>query len=63
MRVETTKKLIFTKAEQKIIAELQELFDNDSSLSYGAVWDIITDISLGSDRVASEYGYNIKIID
>lgn len=63
MKVETTKKLILTRAEQKTITELLKLFNEDNNLSTAGVWDILSDISIGSNGVAADYGFYIKIID
>ena len=69
MRVETRKKLIFrrklilTKAEQKIFQDLYRILDEDDLVDTNEVWDILTDISVGSHSMTRDYGYDIEIID
>ena len=63
MRVETRRKLIFTKEEQRVIAELQKIFDEDSKISIDGVWDVLTDIANGYNELAVDYGYDIEIED
>ena len=63
MQVKTMKKLIFTRKEQRVIAELYNLFDEDNTLSCEGIWDILTDIAKGSQGLSTDYGYGIEIID
>lgn len=63
MRVETIRKIILTKEERKTISDLYKILDEDNSIDACAVWDILTDIYMGYDSVAKQYGYNIEIVD
>jgi hypothetical protein len=63
MRVETTKKLILTKEERRIICDLYQIFDDDESLSATGVWDILSDIYENGDDRSIDYGYYIEIVD
>ena len=63
MKVETSRKLILTKVEQRTIHDLYKILDEDKSLDANNVWDILTDICVGDDSIAADYGYNIEIVD
>ena len=64
MKVEATrKKLIITKAEQKVIQDLYKILNEDKYIDAYGVWDILTDINIGDDSLAKDYGYEIKIVD
>ena len=64
MRVEATrKKLIVTKAEQKVIQNLYKILNEDKYIDSYGVWDILTDINTGDDSTAMAYGYEIEIVD
>ena len=63
MKIETRKTLILTKAEQKVIKDIYKILDEDVNLNVVGVWDILSDIVIGYDDTAQDYGYNIKIID
>ena len=62
MKVETRKILILTKAEQKVIHDLYEIFNEDESLNVNGVWNVLADICVGEDSTA-RHGYNIKSVD
>lgn len=62
MRVETTKKIILTEEEQRVIHDLYEIFNEDKIISTLDVWDILTDIYNGDDTIAKQYGYSIEIV-
>lgn len=61
MRVETTKKIILTKAEQKTLRELFAILDEDNSLTLSDCWEILQNIALNKN--ALEYGYYIDTFD
>ncbi len=63
MRVETTKKIILTKEEQRITSDWYEIFDRDNNLKMDGVWDILTDIHEEDNERAIDYNYYIKIVD
>ena len=63
MKIETTKKLILTKAEEKTIQNIFEILDNDYSLDIIGAWDILMAIYNHDSSIAQDYGYDIKIID
>ena len=63
MKVETRKTLVLTKAEQKVIQDIYKILDEDKYLNVNGVWDILSDIVIGYDDTAQDYGYNIEIID
>ena len=64
MRVETRKTLVLTKAEQRAIHDIYEIFNEDDSLNVNKIWNILADICYAdNDRIAKNYGYEIKIID
>ena len=63
MTLKTKKILTLTKAEQKAIHDLYEIFNEDKSLDVIGVWDILTDIYTNVDDVAQQYGYYIEIVD
>ena len=64
MKVTEAKKILtLTKEEKEVIDELYQIFDDDNSLDVHAVWDILTDIYLGKNDLAEDYGYKIEFVD
>ena len=63
MKVETTKKLILTKEERRVIEDLYEILNDDFSLDAYAVWDVLTGIYMGKDGEIIAGNYYLEIID
>jgi hypothetical protein len=65
MKVETTKKLILTKEERRVIEDLYEILNDDFSLDAYAVWDVLTDIHDSKDKDGKIItgNYYLEIID